>query len=1180
MAISESRVPNTLRLSGYEIFHSPRGIDPSRVMLAIRKDLTYINHSVPPNRTNEYVAATVRCNKTTITVIASYIEPRAPLDKNLLATLISSTPSPHILTGDFNAHHPLWGSKKANCRGTDIVDIAQQHNLVVLNDGSPTFFRGNSVSSCLDITLSSSSLARTPVWFADIETHGSDHIPTYTLIYGFHSALPRNTVKRTNWKTLSNIMETASQSATTNEEFIAALNHANDMSTKEYTLPYQKVSIDGDYERLRALRRQSERRARKTKSVDDTRQARRLQKKIQRYFGKLSWKRWKSLCESLDPRKRLTKIWSIARGRKTAPQQLYPFRALALSLRQPELAIAEEYCQKLTSNSTGTSYNAQVLVYSKNRTLFDELFSLSELNEALNLSNRPSSPGPDNIRYAALAHLGEQGKSRLLNLYNQSWESGVVPESWKISRIIPVLKPGKSPLDITSFRPIALSSCICKVMERMILGRLEWFLEERNIYPESMSGFRRGRNSVDGVIDLVSSVEQAKKEKRITSAVFFDVKGAFDNVMHEAIHAAVRDIGIKGRLLAWILSYLNGRLIYMSTTEGNTTMHSVTRGVPQGGVLSPVLFNICLIKLAQKIPKSTKTSFYADDICIWTSSISQHFNRIRLQKAIIIISSYLKERGLTVSPEKTAAMAFTRRDTDKYRLYIDGLAIPYVRKHTFLGIVIDRSLSWSPHVKRLKAKLVTIVHILKFISGTRWGSSVPSLKRLYNALFVGLLRYSLPVLYNISRSSMKQLESVQAQALRACLGLPSCTSNTGSVAEARAFSIAILRTQEILCTHLRQSTRHKAHHLATLGSTRKASSFAQVLNILSSELPDGFEPLETFSFPPWLRSDLEIYIDVPGITSRKECALTTLKQHALTIIQERHSKRRHIFTDGSTASDSTGIGISVPSMNFTLEAQLSHATSSTAAELVAIREALRLIIEQVPASWTIFTDSRAALQSMINPNVKSANIQIVRKIQHLHNETIMTGHTVLFQWIPSHCGVAGNESADIAAKNGRKSDSIIRIPYSKADARRLANRIGSAIRSSLWSCPNYHYKRLHEIDPQLQFRVPRGLGRREQSTLHRIRLRVAFTKKYLHMIGRASSPLCQPCSSLEDEHHLLCECRLYEKERATMAQALHLSGQPLSLQRLLGPWQTYGEAEVATNALTKYLKETRLDRTL
>lgn len=124
-----------------------------------------------------------------------------------------------------------------------------------------------------------------------------------------------------------------------------------------------------------------------------------------------------------------------------------------------------------------------------------------------------STPGPDDVTYSALANLGPRGQNQLLDFFNNSWETGQVPSVWKNGRIIPILKPGKSPYDIASYRPIALSSCIGKLMEKMVNYRLEWYLENTDQYPDVMSGFRRGRSSLDNVIDLVTFVEQDKKQR-------------------------------------------------------------------------------------------------------------------------------------------------------------------------------------------------------------------------------------------------------------------------------------------------------------------------------------------------------------------------------------------------------------------------------------------------------------------------------------------------------------------------------------------------------------------------------------------------------------------------------------------------------------------------------------------
>lgn len=141
VAISESRLNTSIRLSGYELFHSRRESGFSRVLLGIRKELTFVLHDISPHQTNEYIAATVRKGAFTFTIIAAYIPPGTAFDKLRLEEIIKKTPSPHILTGDINGHHIMWGSKKNNTRGRALMDIADKYNLTVLNDGTLTYFR-------------------------------------------------------------------------------------------------------------------------------------------------------------------------------------------------------------------------------------------------------------------------------------------------------------------------------------------------------------------------------------------------------------------------------------------------------------------------------------------------------------------------------------------------------------------------------------------------------------------------------------------------------------------------------------------------------------------------------------------------------------------------------------------------------------------------------------------------------------------------------------------------------------------------------------------------------------------------------------------------------------------------------------------------------------------------------
>lgn len=140
----------------------------------------------------------------------------------------------------------------------------------------------------------------------------------------------------------------------------------------------------------------------------------------------------------------------------------------------------------------------------------------------------------------------------------------------------------------------------------------------------------------------------------------------------------------------------------MTTNEGDTRRHKITQGVPQGGVLSPVLFYICLIRITKVLPQVVNISLYADDICVCASGKNRRSIRSKLQKALLAIQKYLSTCGLLISPKKCAAVALMRRDISRYPLVINDTEIPHVHNHNFLAVTLDRSLSWAPHICHLR----------------------------------------------------------------------------------------------------------------------------------------------------------------------------------------------------------------------------------------------------------------------------------------------------------------------------------------------------------------------------------------------------------------------------------------------------------------------------------------------
>lgn len=136
------------------------------------------------------------------------------------------------------------------------------------------------------------------------------------------------------------------------------------------------------------------------------------------------------------------------------------------------------------------------LLTSPGRDLFLYLVFLpEELEWALNSVNIGSCPGLDGVDYKMIKEFSPLGRAFLLNLYNLFYEDGIFPEEWREYLVLFIPKQGSS----NKFRPISLSSCLCKVMERLITNRLMWWLENNKLIPRSQYGFRKQRSCLDNL---------------------------------------------------------------------------------------------------------------------------------------------------------------------------------------------------------------------------------------------------------------------------------------------------------------------------------------------------------------------------------------------------------------------------------------------------------------------------------------------------------------------------------------------------------------------------------------------------------------------------------------------------------------------------------------------------------
>ena len=350
----------------------------------------------------------------------------------------------------------------------------------------------------------------------------------------------------------------------------------------------------------------------------------------------------------------------------------------------------------------------------------------------------------------------------------------------------------------------------------MVNRRLMWHLESKQLITKEQTAFRKNRNTEDQLVYLAQSIENAFQEKKKVIATFIDLSKAFDKVWKLGLLLKLSTAGVTGHMFNWVKSFLSHRTARVKL-NGNLSHCVTTReGVPQGGVISPTLFIVFINDITQGLTTHISRALHADDFAMWNNAQSTPTATVRMQDALNNTSKWAQDWCVTINSLKTVTTCFSLSNTpETIKLTINNQQIPQEDTPTYLGVKLDRRLTWKPHIKETEKRATKRLSILKKLAGTKWGAKNTILKQVYTGNIRPVMEYASSAWATAARTNTSRLAKVQNTSMRLITGGLKTTPTIALDATTGLAPLDIRREEKILLQHeqLQRLLSHPAHQL-------------------------------------------------------------------------------------------------------------------------------------------------------------------------------------------------------------------------------------------------------------------------------------------------------------------------------------------------------------------------------
>lgn len=413
-------------------------------------------------------------------------------------------------------------------------------------------------------------------------------------------------------------------------------------------------------------------------------------------------------------------------------------------------------------------------------TLVDRNFTsdLSDLHisndmvvKKLNKLNPGKSPGIDGIHPKVLKECSECISEFLSSMFNQSMDSGILPDIWKKARISPIFKKGDKH-KCSNYRPVSLTVVLCKILESFVRDSIMTHMDRNNLFTPHQHGFREKRSCVTQLLEVIEVWTDILERGSNVDCVYLDFAKAFDTVPFKRLLLKLQAYGIRGKVYHWIENFLSSRSQQVKVGTQCSDWAEVKSGIPQGSVLGPTLFLIYINDLPDVVENVVK--LFADDTKLY-KAVSCPADCDSLQRDLDSLSTWSNTWQLKFNASKCHCMHIGKNNPCHSYLMNDNsqtTVIINTDKEKDLGVLFDNDLKFTEHIAQ---KVKKANQMLGMVCRTFTCLEVEVFLPLYKSFIRPHLEYATSVWNPSLKKDIVNIENVQRRATRVVKGLKNLT---------------------------------------------------------------------------------------------------------------------------------------------------------------------------------------------------------------------------------------------------------------------------------------------------------------------------------------------------------------------------------------------------------------------